>query len=83
MKNFFTLLCGMCVAAVAVAQVSITDADLVAGQTYNWTNNNTYVLDGLVFLEEGAVLNIQEGTVIKFTEQSAGTASALVVCRGA
>lgn len=83
MKNFFTLLCSMSVAAVAVAQVSITDADLVAGQTYNWTNNNTYVLDGLVFLEEGAVLNIQEGTVIKFTEQSAGTASALVVCRGA
>lgn len=83
MKNFFTLLCSMSAAAVAVAQVSITDADLVAGQTYNWTNNNTYVLDGLVFLEEGAVLNIQEGTVIKFTEQSAGTASALVVCRGA
>jgi len=82
MKNFFTLLCGMC-AAAAGAQVSITDADLVAGQTYNWTNNNTYVLDGLVFLEEGAVLNIQEGTVVKFTEQPAGAASALVVCRGA
>ena len=83
MKNFFTLLCGMCAAAIAVAQVSVTDADLVAGQTYNWTNNNTYVLDGLVFLEEGAVLNIQEGTVVKFTEQIAGTASALVICRGA
>jgi hypothetical protein len=83
MKNLFTLFLGICAVGVTTAQVSITDADLVAGQTYNWTNNNTYLLDGLVFLEEGGVLNIQEGTVIKFTEQTAGTASALVICRGA
>jgi hypothetical protein len=83
MKKLITLLTA-CVAAGAItAQITITDASLVGGTTYNWTNNNTYLVDGLVFLEEGGVLNIQEGTVVKFTEQEAGSASALIVARGA
>jgi len=62
----------------------ITDADLVGGETYNWTSNNTYVLDGLVFLEEGGVLNIEAGTVVKFTPRAdVGNPSALVITRGA
>jgi hypothetical protein len=64
--------------------VDIVDADLVGGQTYNWTNNNVYVLDGVVFLEDGGTLNIQAGTVIKFTPRAdVGNPSALVICRGA
>ncbi|MDZ4749134.1 MAG: hypothetical protein SH808_11655, partial [Saprospiraceae bacterium] len=68
----------------AQTTVSITDADLAGGQTYNWTNNNTYLLDGLVFLEEGGVLNIEAGTVIKFTDRAdVGNPSALIIARGA
>ncbi len=64
--------------------IYITDSDLNAGETYNWTSNNTYVLDGLVFLEEGGVLNIEAGTVVKFTPRAdVGNPSALVITRGA
>ncbi len=69
---------------VTGAVVNIVDADLTGGQTYNWTKNNTYVLDGLVFLEEGGVLNIEAGTVVKFTDRpDLGNPSALVITRGA
>ncbi len=68
---------------VSAQIVNITDVDLQGGQTYNWTNNNTYVLDGLVFLEEGGVLNIEAGTVVKFTPRAdVGNPSALVITRG-
>jgi hypothetical protein len=64
--------------------IDIVDADLVAGQTYNWTKNNVYVLDGVVFLEDGGTLNIEAGTVVKFTPRAdVGNPSALVICRGA
>lgn len=64
--------------------IAISDADLAGGQTYTWTNNNTYLLDGLVFLEEGGILNIEAGTVIKFTPRpDVGNPSALIITRGA
>ncbi len=37
---------------------TITDSDLGTSE-YTWTNNNTYFIDGFVFLEEGGKLNIQ------------------------
>ncbi len=64
--------------------IYITDADLIPGQTYTWTSNNTYILDGVVFVETGAVLNIEAGTVVKFTDRAdVGNPSALVVTVGA
>jgi hypothetical protein len=86
MKKLYSLIGGLIISAGISAQtiVNITDASLVGGQTYNWTNNNVYLLDGLVFLESGGVLNIQEGTIIKFTPRAdLGNPSALVICRGA
>ncbi|MEL6659547.1 MAG: T9SS type A sorting domain-containing protein, partial [Bacteroidota bacterium] len=51
-----------------------------------WTNNNTYILDGYVFLEAGGVLNIEPGTRIEGranpTNGVDGT-SALIIARGA
>ncbi len=86
MHTKFTLLlvaifCGF----FASAQVTITDADLVAGETYNWTSDNVYILDGLVYLEEGGVLNIEAGTVIKgaATITTGDNTSALIIARGA
>ncbi|TXF90856.1 T9SS type A sorting domain-containing protein [Neolewinella aurantiaca] len=71
----------------ASAQITITDASLVGGQTYNWTNDNEYILDGLVFLEEGGVLNIEAGTVIRGIQNdqisTGDNTSALIITRGA
>jgi len=64
--------------------VNITDADMVAaGDVINWTNDNTYVIDGVVFVGSGQTLNIQAGTVIQGKPGEAANASALVIARGA
>lgn len=65
--------------------VTVTDADLVGNLTYSWTNDNVYVLDGYVFLEEGAVLSIEAGTVIRALETptTGDNSSALIITRGA
>ncbi|MEZ5043038.1 MAG: S8 family serine peptidase [Saprospiraceae bacterium] len=65
--------------------VVIRDSDLLGGITYNWTADVCYLIEGLVFLEEGGVLNIEAGTLIKgrpntFTEDPV---SALIIARGA
>jgi len=64
--------------------VRIVDSSLIAGKTHNWTKNNTYVVDGLVFLETGGVLNIEAGTTVKFTPRAdVGNPSALIITKGA
>jgi hypothetical protein len=75
------VLCGF----MANAQVRITDADLEGNTTYDWTADNEYILDGLVYLEPGGVLNIEPGTVIKgATSITTGdNTSALIIARGA
>ncbi len=69
------------VAAKAQTVVTITDADLQPNQTYNWTKDNIYLLDGFVFVDSGATLNIEAGTVIqaKETPTTGDNASALIV----
>lgn len=69
----------------ASPEIVIRDEDLEGGQTYDWTNDNTYLLDGFVFLEEGGKLNIEAGTIIKSTEvpSTGDNASALIIARGA
>lgn len=86
MKTIYPFLLGLLLAGTTKAQtiVDITDADLTGGNTYNWTKNNVYVLEGTVFVENGATLNIEQGTVIKFKPNVSGTdPSALIICRGA
>ncbi len=70
---------------VCTETVIITDGDLVGGQTYNWTSDKCYQLDGFVFLEAGGVLNIEAGTVIKGKEipSTSDNASALIIARDA
>lgn len=66
-------------------EVIVRDADLQGGQTYTWTSDKVYLLDGFVYLEEGGVLHIEPGTVIKGLEvpSSNDLASALIITRGA
>ncbi len=63
--------------------VNVTDADINAGDVVYWTADNTYVLDGLVYVEAGAVLNIQAGTVIQAKPGTGDNTSALIICQGA
>ena len=87
MKTKFTLLAFAIITcfSASAADIRVTDADLVGGQTYDWTADNVYILDGLVYLEEGGVLNIEAGTVIKGAASitTGDNTSALIIARGA
>lgn len=50
--------------------------------TTTWTSNNTYLLEGLVFVNDGQTLTIEAGTVIKGKAGQGEEASALIVARG-
>ena len=66
----------------SLPEVTITDSNIEAGQTVSWSADNVYVLDGAVFVEDGATLNIPAGTVIKAMDGQNVNASALVIARG-
>ncbi|GAB5553522.1 MAG: hypothetical protein Sapg2KO_31130 [Saprospiraceae bacterium] len=77
--------------SVAIAQSptkTITDEDLIGNRVYNWSKDTTYLLNALVFVEDGSILNIEAGTVIKGLQTPEGTAandntSALIITRNA
>ena len=50
--------------------------------TNTWTKNNTYILDGFVFVNSGQTLTIEPGTVIKGKPGTGASASALIVAKG-
>ncbi len=50
--------------------------------TVTWTKTNEYILEGFVFVNDGQVLTIEPGTVIRFRSGQAENASALIVARG-
>ena len=61
----------------------ITDDDIAAGDNVTFYSDSVYVLDGAVFVEPGAELHIQPGTVIKARDGQDLDASALIITRGA
>ena len=84
MKHFLQLAfisIALACAAPSLAQVVVTDDGSGTGTT-TWTSGNTYVLDGFVFVNDGDVLTIEPGTVVKGRGGSGADASALVVARG-
>lgn len=61
----------------------ITVKDDGAGTgTTTWSANNIYILDGFVFVNDGQVLTIEAGTVIKGKTGQGENAAALIVARG-
>ena len=62
--------------------VTITDASINAGDVVYWTADKTYLLEGFVYVEDGAVLNIEAGTVIKGKAGQGENASALIIAQG-
>ena len=65
-----------------VTLVDVTDLGEGTGTT-RWTNDKVWVLNGLVFVNEGQTLTIEPGTIIKAKPGQIEEASALVVARGA
>ena len=97
MKHFYSFAAaafiGLTASTTAIAQcdcpplnerpeVVVTDAGTGTGTT-TWTCDNTYLLDGYVFVHEGQTLTIEPGTVVKGMEGSGADAAALIVARGA
>lgn len=60
---------------------TLTDSGSGTG-TVTWTKDKQYLLEGFVFVNDGQVLTIESGTVIRFKPGQAENASALVVSRG-
>ncbi|MEA3297555.1 MAG: T9SS C-terminal target domain-containing protein, partial [candidate division Zixibacteria bacterium] len=58
----------------------IIDADVT--QFNYWSSDTVYNLDGFVYVEDGEVLIIEPGTVIKGNPGQAENATALIVTRG-
>ena len=73
------------VSEVDVTDPNVTDATFGANTIYNLDASVEYLFDGLVYVEEGSVLNIPAGTVIKFKKEPTSTdaTSSLIITRGA
>ena len=67
--------------AANAADIIISDDGSGTGTT-TWTADNTYILDGFVFVNSGQALTIEAGTVVKGMSGTGADASALVVARG-
>ncbi len=63
-------------------EVTVLDRGKGTG-TMTWTKDKVWILDGLVFVNEGQTLTIEAGTTIKGTPGTGVDASALIVARGA
>ena len=70
----------------AHSQISITDETINAGETYTMTSDQEYIIDGYVYVEAGATLIIEPGTVIRgraLPSNGNDLTSALIISRGA
>jgi hypothetical protein len=61
--------------------ITVTDRGEGTG-TITWTADKVYILNGLVFVNEGQTLTIEAGTLIKGKPGQETDASALVIARG-
>jgi hypothetical protein len=50
--------------------------------TVTWTNDKDYLISGFVFVNDGQILTIEQGTVIRAQAGQGSMASALIVARG-
>ena len=62
-------------------EITITDNGSGTGTTV-WEDGKTYILDGLVFVNDGQTLTIEAGAIIKGKSGTGENASALIVARG-
>jgi PKD repeat protein len=77
MKKILFYLIAFCLTVSADAQI-IVSGEITTNTT--WTKNNIYLLDGWVYVRDGAVLTIEPGTLIKGDFATKGS---LIIERGA
>jgi len=84
LKHFCLMAIVYLVTSHVIGQTVITDASISAGENLTLRAGENYLLDGFVFVEDGATLTIQPGTVIKAKQvpSNGDNASALIVARG-
>ena len=80
-KNLLTLIAILTSTFTFAAIINITDDGSGTGTT-TWTSDNTYILNGFVFVNDGDSLTIEAGTIIKGAAGTQSNASALIVARG-
>ena len=81
LRTFALFIAVMTASNIQAADIIVSDDGSGTGTT-TWTADNTYILDGFVFVNENQVLTIEAGTVIKGMSGTGADASALVVSRG-
>ncbi len=67
--------------AMDTLRITVKDHGMGTG-TMTWTSDKVWILDGFVFVNDGQILTIEPGTVIKGRSGQGANASALVVARG-
>ncbi|MFK7970426.1 MAG: T9SS type A sorting domain-containing protein [Bacteroidia bacterium] len=83
MKKIYLLVVGLIAAfSLEAADINVSDADINTGDTVTWTKDNVYFLTERVFVDSGAVLNIEAGTVVRGNPGTGSNATALIVARG-
>ena len=86
MKNVLLTLFWLTLVKLSFAQVLVSDATINAGDTYTMSTGTEYILDGYVYVEEGATLVIEPGVVVKgavFPSNGIDLTSALIISKGA
>jgi hypothetical protein len=88
-KHFFSILillalvCGSCRKSDYLVETDETITDNGQGTgTVTWYANQSYVIEGFVFVNDGQTLTIEPGTVVRAKTGQAEKASALIVARG-
>ncbi len=84
MKNILSmlLLCGCITFSFAEVGDTLTDSDIGVGDSVTLMQDSTYIMSGFVYVESTAVLNIEEGVVVKSLSGQAENATALIISRG-
>ncbi|MGD2034608.1 MAG: T9SS type A sorting domain-containing protein, partial [Bacteroidales bacterium] len=80
-KRFTSLLIALSfITGIALAaDIDVSD-NITSDET--WTSDNEYYLDGFIFVEDGATLTIEAGTVVRGYNGTGENASALIIKRG-
>lgn len=79
-KLLFTLLVSLgCIGAANAQLPTATLTGEISGITRNLVNDTVYILNGFVYVEDGATLNIEAGTIIRGDKDTKGL---LIVTKG-
>jgi hypothetical protein len=84
---FLALAAGLCFSGCRKSDYMVDETESIrdngAGTgTVTWTKEKDYLLEGLVFVNDGQTLTIEAGTVIRARTGQGAAASALIVARG-